>query len=248
MSKRVLKQHRERLTQKFVFVDYETVGYNQLTETIISLTPSQAGLGVYSDQLANFCDMYRFARIDVMSLEVACVNNEALQAGSANTAWPGWVVSFVPPGATPPTNLLGIETDHCVLGAGAAGATHSVVKLNMRTQDFAPLADAGPGPGWIPTQSDGPATSFGSIVLTSTTPVPGSATNDVEFSWRMALTMSFDQLVDPSTIAFRLKSRPERVPRSLKKEAPADDLAKSSKEDLTLSRLQEQVKRLTLRN
>lgn len=218
MSRRQSKPRHERVTETFHFVDWEDVAYNALTETLLTLSPDVNNLGQYSAQLSYFCDMYRFAKIERFIMEMSCDCNSALQLAT-DDSWAGWVLSYVPPGATPPTNLLGIETEHSAVGSGYGGSHWSRVKLDMKAADFAVLADAGPGPGFIPTQSDGPATSFGSIVVTSTTPA-GTNPNQVNFSWRVSITMTFDQLVDPATIAALRKIRKEPVPRSLKTRKP----------------------------
>jgi len=216
MSRRQSKPRHERMTETFTFFDYEDVAYNALTEKLLMLEPSAGTLGSYSAQLANLLDMYRFCKIERFIMEMDC-NMNVLANTYNSSSWSGWILSYVPPGAVDPSNLLGIETEHAVLGSGFGGAHWSRVKLDMKASDFAILADAGPGPGWLPTQGDGPATSFGSIQLTSTHPAGSQASTNVNFSWRVSITMSFDQLVDPATISLRLKNRKEPVPRSLKK-------------------------------
>lgn len=214
MSGRQKASRRERMTQTFTFFDWEDVAYNAVTETFLDLTPSSAsGFANYSQQIANLCDMYRFAKIERFIMECSCDQSLANTLGT-DDAWAGWILSYVAPGAAPPTNLLGIETEHAMLGSGHGGTHWSRVKLDMKASDFAVLADAGPGPGWIPTQADGPATSFGSIQMTSTTPA-GSVNEPTNFSWKVTITMSFDSFVDPATIALRLQSK-KPVPRLLK--------------------------------
>jgi hypothetical protein len=191
---------RERVTQTFTWLDYETVDSSALFEDMIDLIPDTSSLGSYSAQLANFVDMYRFAKIEKLHLEIASVANV-----SAAT-WTSWAANYVAPGAAVPSNLLGIETKNVVMGCGVAGATHSRQNLHMTANDFAVLADGAPGPGWIPTAGDGPATSFGAIYVTSMVPV-GAGGSVATFCWKMSLTMSFDTLVDPTTISLRMSRR-----------------------------------------
>lgn len=216
MSRRQSKPRHDRMTQTFTFFDYEDVAYNALTETLLVLDPSASVMGIYSAQLANLFDMYRFCKIDRFVMEMDCNTNVLFNAYNSGS-WQGWILSYVPPGAISPANLLGIETEHAVLGSGCGGSHWSRVKLDMKASDFAVLADAGPGPGWLPTQNDGPATSFGSIQVTSTNPAGSVSATNINFSWKISITMSFDQLLDPNTISLRLKDRKEPVPRSLKK-------------------------------
>lgn len=216
MSRRQSKPRHERMTETFTFFDFEEVAYNALTEKLLTLEPTVSSMGQYSAQLANLFDMYRFVKIDRFIMEMSCDKN-CTQNDYNSSSWTGWILSYVPPGAIDPTNLLGIETEHAVLGSGFGGTHWSRVKLDMKASDFAVLADAGPGPGWLPTQNDGPATSFGSIQVTSTAPAGSVSATNIYFSWRVSITVSFDQLVDPSTISLRIKNRKEPVPRSLKK-------------------------------
>lgn len=190
---------KDMVTQTFTFFDYEALDAAALGEALLDLTPSQATMGSYSGQLYNFLDMYRFARIEKLTIEAQMdVNSTAYYSG--------WFLGFVPPGASAPTNLLLWETRHVSeLASGNVANSCNRAKLTMNRSDFTVLAEAGgPGPGWIPTASDGPATTFGSIYIFTTVP---AGTGAPSISQKVTLTMSFYQLVDPSLLSDRVRLR-----------------------------------------
>lgn len=223
------RNHKERVTQQFHWCGYQTVASNVLLATLTDLAPTTAALGSYSDQVANYLDMYRFAKIESLRVEV--------QAAAATTnTWNAWLVNYIAPGAAAPSNLLGIETKNAVMGCGLAGVEYSRAILAMTGDSFAVLADGAPGPGWIPTQGDGPATTFGTLQLTSMVPAGGAGTI-ITFVHKMSITISFDTLVDPATISLRMSRRKG-------KGGPESDSASSSLEGV-VTEVHKQLDRLT---
>lgn len=235
------KRSNHIVTENFVFFAYDALDGTQLFEALMSLNPSVSGaepLGTFSGQLANFFDMYRLARLDDIKIE-------ALMGASPGTqsSYYAWFLAYLPPDAAAPSNLLSIETKHCseVCSGNAANANNRA-KLHMTRRDLPPLAEAGgPGPGWLATNDDGPETSWGTIYVINGSPAGTAAP---ELTWKVTLTMSFCELVDPTLLSARFKARsqlPERPLKSLRAPPRQDP----EEEDLTMSRLKAQLKALS---
>lgn len=192
----------ETTTQKFVFMSGLNVDAATLSYQLIDLTATSAGLGAVSGQLSYFLDMYRFAKIDHMSLEVIQIKN----SDTNPTTWNGWVISYSQAGASAPSDLTNIETSHSAIGGLAWGGA-AKAKLDMTARDFSVVAEAGgPSPGFLTTQGDGGTSTWGSIRITNAL-AAGGAGYSASFVWRVALTMTFNLLVDPVEISLRMKSR-----------------------------------------
>ncbi len=236
MSKK--KVSRELVTETFTWFEYEIVDPTALGELLIPLSPASSGLGAFSGQITNFVDMYRFARIDDITVEYMMDLN-------ASTSYTAWFLAYLPPGATAPNNLLAVETMHVskLASGNVANAKNSAV-LHMTRKDLMPLAEAGgPGPGWLATASDGPTNSWGDIYIVNCVPVGSSA--NVSITGKVTITMSFHELVDPTLISLRIKSRNGRPERQRKKlQAPKKEKCDDD-EDLSMSRLKAQLKALS---
>lgn len=167
------------------------------------LEPTSGGLGSQSGELNNFLDMYRLCRMEEFKIVVNAVD---YPAGIA--AWDGFVLSYRPQGVAVPTNLLSIETRHSSNGVGDLASALNRAVVSLSRTDISVTAEAGgPGMGWLTTQNDGPVVlNFGVIDITSATPASGTPGN-VGWQYRAECTMSFKELVDPSTISLRVKSR-----------------------------------------
>ena len=198
----------EIVTQKFVYNSGLNTNQDTGTYQLIDLSATSAGLGAVSGQIAYFLDMYRFVKIDHFSIEVIQISN------ATAAAWNGWVVSYSQAGAAVPTDVSYIETDHSAIGGNYSGGA-AKAKLDMTAKDFAVVAEAGgPSPGFLTTQGDGGTSTWGSIRITSVQATGASATSAV-FMYRVALTMTFNLLVDPAEISLRFKSR-FSIPQEIK--------------------------------
>lgn len=199
------------VTQKFVWYAYFLTPTTVLTQVVLTLEPTSGSLGSVSGEIGNFLDMYRLCRIEDFKIVVNAID---YTAGIA--AWDGFVVSYRPQGVNAPSNLLSIETAHSSNGVGDLASAYNKAVVSITRKDISVTAEAGgPGTGWLTTQNDGPAVlHFGFIDITSTTPVSGTPGN-VGWHYRAECTMSFKELVDPTTISLRLKSRVNRADLSL---------------------------------
>ena len=195
----------ETTTQKFVFMSGLNTNQDTLTYQLIDLSATSAGLGAISGQLSYFLDMYRFVKMEHFTLEVIQVQNQAA------SAWNGWVISYSQAGASAPSDLTNIETEHSAIGGTLTGGA-AKAKLDMTAKDFAVVAEAGgPSPGFLTTQGDGGTSTWGSIRITSSQSA-GASASAATFVWRVVATMTFNLLVDPAEISLRMKSR---LPSSL---------------------------------
>lgn len=227
-----------QITETFTFVNYAAVNVANLLVSLMPLVPTVAGLGSLSGQLANFLAIYRLARLDHIVVE-------GMMGGpvsSGVTSFYNWFLACVPPGATTPTNLLGVETrnmSQLASGDVSNGSNHAA--LRMTRKDLPVLAEAGgPGPGWLATDGDGPGTSWGTVFLVNASP---AGSGNLDFNFKVTLTMSFLELVDPSILSARFKALPAapEAALSIKKnvrEPPRPD----PEEDLSLSRLKAELK------
>ncbi len=234
MSKK--KLNREMVTETFTWFDYEDVDAAALGELLIPLAPAASGLGAFSGQITNYVDMYRFARIEELTVEYEMVVNAA-------TSYYGWFLAYIQPGASAPSNLLAIETRHVSqLASGNVANSNNRAKLHMTRKDLMPLAEAGgPGPGWLATASDGPTNTWGDIYIVNAAP---AGTGTPATIGKVTITMSFHELVDPTLISLRLKSRKDGLPERQRKKLRAPESA-TVEEDLTMSRIKAQLKALS---
>ncbi len=226
------------ITETFTFFDFEALDGTVLFESLIVLDPSTGVLGTYSGQLANFLDMYRLARLDAITVEAIMGNSPGSQS-----SYYAWFLAYLPPDAAVPTNLLSIETKSCsALASGIPQNSNNLARLHMTRRDLPPLAEAGgPGPGWLATGQDGPESSWGTIFVINGSPAGTAAP---ELTIKVTLTMSFCELVDPTLLSERFKSRsklPEKPLKCLR--APPQQVPEE--EDLTMSRLKAQLKALS---
>ncbi len=234
------KRNSQTITETFTFVNYAAVNVANLLVSILPLVPTVAGLGSQSGQLANYLAMYRLARIEHVVVE-------GMMGGpvsSGVTSFYNWFLANVPPGASTPSNLLALETKNMSpLASGDVSNAANHTALRMTRKDLPVTAEAGgPGPCWLATDGDGPGTSWGTIYLVNGSP---AGSGNLDFNYKVTLTMSFYELVDPTILSARLKALPAvseatpqklRVPRAIR----ADP-----EEDLTMSQLKAQLKVLS---
>jgi hypothetical protein len=217
----------------------------QVVCSLNTATASGVNLQQISSEFANFCDMYRLARLDSFELTVII---GGLHVGSGSDGYINYAITYVPPGADNPTTLAGIETPHHVLGLpGVLGAgTNSRIPtgagnpkypptLKMPGSAFVPLeVSAGPGrTGWIPTQADGPDTTsqnWGAITIVSTCGTTASGSIPIIIGIKMRV--SFYELLDPSTIAkrraLRVGDTPSGCSNNSKSETEKEGLSDAS--------------------
>lgn len=232
------KKRSNQVTETFTFVNYTAVNVSALLVSLIPLVPTVSGLGSYSGQLANFLAMYRLARLEHIVIE-------GMMGGpisSGVTSFYNWFMANVPPGATTPSNLLAIETKNMsqlASGDVSNGSNHAALRMTRR--DLPVLAEAGgPGQGWLATDGDGPGTSWGTVYLVNGSP---SGSGNLDFNYKVTLTMSFLELVDPAILSARFRALPAAPAAALSTQKNAREPPRPDpEEDLSLSRLKAELK------
>jgi len=202
-----------------------TIDTNAAAAQVLVTLDSAASAGVnlqsYSSQFAAFCDMYRYVRLDMLTVTIQ--RSGAPATGAGDTGYTGYVLTYVPPGANNPILLTSIESHHHTWGipgtlgfgatatfGGGFGNPKYPCKLKVPGSALLP-PESSPGPGrlgWIPTQADGPDTTaqnWGAITLVSS--VAATAAGTIPTFVKVEFTASFYELLDPVLIASKRKAR-----------------------------------------
>jgi hypothetical protein len=173
--------------------------------TLVLLAPTAAALGTYFASLANFIAMYELCRIDKLKIRTSPV----LAAATTSQTGP-WIMGFVPFGGNAPTNTGSFEGPHSsTLTPGFNFTTNlvgvlgeaNVAELSMKREDFTILEAAGQSPGFIPTNSLGTQTSFGTVYY-------AASANSVALTlvYQIDLTITFRDLYDPTALLKHLRA------------------------------------------
>jgi hypothetical protein len=199
---------RQTLTQT------QSMNPNTALTNLGEVVGGSGGMWSTFESISQLCDMFRLEKINSVVFEFGPMTS----TGSAAVNVPAGMLYFKYNGQAAPSTLTDIETPHVSKpsspwSALAAAGSEAVVReadayLRLKNKDM-PLLAATSDPGYISTQSDGTATTYGTLFWAFLTT---AASSTLTYFIRTYLDISFKDILDPSTISNLMNRYPSGLP------------------------------------